>query len=321
MSATEPSTPRKRVISDFKFGKLLGEGSYSSVFEAEEILTKKSFAIKVLSKRFIIKENKAKYVNIEKQALTILSRHPCIVKLHYTFQDPTRLFFAVDLVPNGELLHYIRQKGCFDLETSQFYAAELVSSIEYMHKKGVAHRDLKPENILLGENMHIKITDFGSAKLLNSPKADPIKASEKTASFVGTAEYASPELLEDKDASRGADFWALGCIIYQMLTGSTPFKASNDYQIFQRITSLKYEFPEGFPETAKQLVNALLVRDPESRLGYKDISEIKRHPFFTGINWEQLHVIDPPSLGVPPPESSSDEFNIFHLDESKLPLV
>lgn len=316
---SSPSAVRKRTVADFKFGHLLGEGSYSSVVQAEEISCGKKFAVKVLSKKFIIKENKAKYVTIEKQALTKLVRHPFIVKLHYTFQDPIRLYFVVDLVPNGELLYYLQQKGTFDLRTSQFYLAEIVSAVEYMHQKGVAHRDLKPENILLSENFHIKITDFGSAKLFNE-SSNSIKDSERTSSFVGTAEYASPELLEDKDASKGADYWALGCILYQMLAGTTPFKASNDYQIFQKIIALNYNVPEDVSSSGSDLIKKLLVRNPSERLGYQNPLDLKGHIFFQDINWEELYKTTPPSFNVPPPDILNHH-DLFHLDDSHVPLI
>jgi serine/threonine protein kinase len=147
-------------------------------------------------------------------------------------------------------------------------------------------------SILLDANMRIKITDFGTAKLLDlpnsndSPAATPQDSGDDTASransFVGTAEYVSPELLTDKSACKSSDLWAFGCIVYQLLAGRPPFKASNEYQTFQKIVNLEYDFPLGFPEQARDLVSKLLVLDPEKRLS---IRQIKRHPFFEGQEW------------------------------------
>lgn len=137
-------TLRKRVPSDFVFGKILGEGSYSTVVLAREKATQQFFAIKVLNKRHIIKEKKIKYVNVEKDVLNKLN-HPFIIKLYYTFQDQDSLYFALELAKHGDLLRYIRKLGHFDIPASKFYIAELILAVEHMHSKGVLHRDLKPE--------------------------------------------------------------------------------------------------------------------------------------------------------------------------------
>ena len=137
--------------------------------------------------------------------------------------------------------------------------------------------------------MRIKITDFGTAKLLDPPKSDGPSSkdlgdetSSRANSFVGTAEYVSPELLTDKAACKSSDLWAFGCIVYQLLAGRPPFKAANEYQTFQKIVNLEYDFPHAFPDQARDLVQKLLVLDPEQRL---TIREIKKHPFFEGQEW------------------------------------
>lgn len=284
----------KKGVKDFTFGRTLGEGSYSTVMAASDRTNSKEYAIKILDKRHIIKEKKVKYVNIEKDTLNRLTEHPGIVRLYYTFQDERSLYFVLDLASGGELLGVLKKMTTFDEECSRFYAAQILDSIEYMHLRGVIHRDLKPENVLLDDQMHVKITDFGTAKILDlSGKAqfgkvsvsnDPLDGADtdRAVSFVGTAEYVSPELLTDKNACKASDLWAFGCIIYQLLAGRPPFKASNEYQTFQKIIGLDYSFPEGFPSVARDLVTRLLVLDPSRRM---PIDEIKQHPFFTGVHW------------------------------------
>jgi 3-phosphoinositide dependent protein kinase-1 len=251
----------------------------------------KDYAIKVLDKRHIIKEKKVKYVNIEKDTLNRLTDHPGVVRLYYTFQDERSLYFVLDMCTGGELLGVLKRMTTFDEECTRFYAAQILDTIEYMHGKGVIHRDLKPENVLLDDQKHIKITDFGTAKLLVERKDaegratyDPDSSSteNRASSFVGTAEYVSPELLTDKNACKASDLWAFGCIVYQLLAGRPPFKAGNEYQTFQKIVALEYEFPRGFPELAKDLVERLLVLEPQRRL---TIEHIKNHQFFDGITW------------------------------------
>ena len=282
----------KKGVRDFVFGRTLGEGSYSTVVLGTDRQTLKEYAVKILDKKHIIKEKKIKYVNIEKDTLNRLIEHPGIVRLYYTFQDSSSLYYVLDVASGGELLGVLKKIGSFDEECTRFYGAEILDAIEHMHNRGVIHRDLKPENVLLDDKMHIKITDFGTAKLLPDPRKpkettpyDPASQDEESTrarSFVGTAEYVSPELLTDKNACKASDLWAFGCIIYQLLTGRPPFKAGNEYQTFQKIVSLDYEFPLGFPPAARDLVERLLVLDPQRRLS---IEHIKNHEFFDGIQW------------------------------------
>ncbi|KAI9856758.1 MAG: pkb-activating kinase-like protein [Trichoglossum hirsutum] len=294
----------KKGVKDFNFGRTLGEGSYSTVLAATDRQTLKEYAIKVLDKRHIIKERKVKYVNIEKNTLNRLGDHPGIVRLYYTFQDERSLYYVLDVASGGELLGVLKRMGTFDEECARYYGAQILDAVEYMHSRGVIHRDLKPENVLLDDQMHVKITDFGTAKILDPPRqshdtmngnipyanqnqGNPMDSSDdnRANSFVGTAEYVSPELLTDKNACKASDLWAFGCIIYQLLSGRPPFKAANEYQTFQKIVSLDYEFPKGFPAVAKDLVERLLVLDPAKRL---TIEHVKNHQFFDGIIWGRV---------------------------------
>ena len=285
----------KKGVKDFLFGRTLGEGSYSTVMLAQDRQTLKEYAIKVLDKRHIIKEKKVKYVNIERDTLNRLTDHPGVVRLYYTFQDERSLYFVLDLATGGELLGVLKRMSTFDEECTQFYGAQILDTIDYMHSRGVIHRDLKPENVLMDDQMHIKITDFGTAKILDAPKKSkdtptgvPLPGQEdggdsnRAISFVGTAEYVSPELLTEKNAGKVSDLWAFGCIIYQLLAGRPPFKAANEYLTFQKIVALDYSFPSGFPMVARDLVERLLVLDPSRRL---TMDHVKNHEFFDGIKW------------------------------------
>lgn len=161
----------------------------------------------------------------EKEVLNLLSDSVAFfVRLYCTFQDRERLYFVLTYAKNGEMLQYINKVGSFDLPCTIFYSAELVLALEVLNHKGIIHRDLKPENILLDEKMHILITDFGSAKIVSDNTENESTESEEREkrrknSFVGTAQYVSPELLQDLPASCSSDLWALGCIIFQMIAG------------------------------------------------------------------------------------------------------
>jgi len=181
-----------------------------------------------------------------------------------------------------------------------------------MHRAGVVHRDIKPENILLDAKRRIKITDFGSAKIVHgvgeaeSQSADASDQSitsqtasstqhSRAASFVGTAEYVSPELLVEKaqPAGKPADWWAFGCVLFQMLAGRPPFKGVNEYQTLQKVKNRDFTFPEGFPEDAQDLIDRVLTLDPAQR---PTAGEIKGHPFFASVDFDHLWEVDAPEI-------------------------
>ncbi|KAF9814584.1 hypothetical protein IEO21_05042 [Rhodonia placenta] len=263
---------------------------------AKHKTTQQEYAIKILDKGHLKRFEKLPTALAEKNTLVRLGAgHPGIVRLHWAFQDEWSLYFVLDLARNGELQTRISRMGSLSLACGRWYAAQIVDALGYMHSKGVIHRDLKPENLLLDDAYRIKITDFGTGKILDS-------GGERTKTFVGTAQYVSPELLEDSETSKSSDFWALGCIIYQMIAGRFAFQGLSEYLTWQKIKQLDYSFPEGFDEQAKDLVQKLLVRDPAQRLGAGppgsgfDMQALRAHPFFGSINWATLWTDPVPPL-------------------------
>lgn len=294
----------RRTVEDFQFGKDLGEGSYSTVVLATDKITRKKYAVKILDKRHIIKEKKVKYVNIEKHALNRLSRCPGIISLFFTFQDKHSLYFVLDYASNGELLTLIKRHGTLNEECAKHLSAQILSAMKHMHDNGVIHRDIKPENILLDDKFRIKITDFGTAKLLEKKKKNGSEEEEeeypldvRAKSFVGTAEYVSPELLENKYCGKPGDIWAFGCILYQMIAGKPPFKATNEYLTFQKITKLQYAFSAGFPLILRDLIKQILVLQPSRRAS---IEQIQKHYFFNDVDFsddDRIWTAEIPEVG------------------------
>ncbi|KAK4049942.1 serine/threonine protein kinase [Microbotryomycetes sp. JL201] len=316
----------RKTISDFQFGQTLGEGSYSTVaLVTDKNPPHRQYALKILDKDHIKRERKTKYVLIERDTLKALDGHPGIVRLYWTFQDQSSLYYVLELAKNGELLKWIKKYGSFSPPVAKFYAAQILSAVEHMHKRGVIHRDLKPEkydpsafanpiasltrkfddSVLLDDHMRVKITDFGTAKLLSSDSQVAEEAGSdapRSRSFVGTPEYVSPEILsEKKESSFSSDYWGFGCILFQLLAGRPPFQARTEYLMFQKIINLEYEFPLGFPVDAKDLIEKLLVVDPKERLGGgpEGVEDIKSHPFFSNdpaIDWARIWTVEPPEM-------------------------
>lgn len=327
----------KKTSNDYIFGRPIGEGSFSTVYLAKEVNTRMKCAIKVCEKRLIRREKKQLAIMRERQIMKILTDNPSpfFIKLICTFQDDDRLFFVMNYAKNGELLPFINKIESFDEKCSRFYSGEILLALEHLHKLGIVHRDLKPENILLNEEMHIQVTDFGSALILNNDNCDTTNSPnddlnnsetqiKRKNSFVGTAHYVSPEMLTDKSATTSSDLWAFGCILYQMISGVPPFRAPNEYLIFQKIMSLDYEFSNSFSDSAMSLIEKILQKSPSDRLGandnfrYEGYVSIKKHEFFSPLakNWSLINET-PPKITS---NISADSVKKEDLNETKSDL-
>jgi 3-phosphoinositide dependent protein kinase-1 len=293
-------------------GGILGEGSYAKVYEATLRSTNYKYAVKVVDKDFIKRHNKIATVLNERNVLNLLRGHPGIVSLYYTFQDTYSLYYVLELAKGGELYDQLQMVKHFDTDTSRFYAYELAEIIRYMHSKNVIHRDIKPANILLAESGHVKVTDFGTAKILtgnelpapvDSPPSslspdeddadfdpdallDERNGRDRASSFVGTAEYVPPELLLSQQLTWGSDWWSFGVVLYELLTGTVPFRGASEYLTFQAILNDELAFPPHVDAHARDLISRLLHRDRARRLGLArdDADKVLSHPFFAPLH-------------------------------------
>lgn len=246
------------------------------------------FAMKILRKDELIEKNLMEKTTAERDILQ-QADCPYVVRLHYAFQTDTKLYFIIDYLNGGELFTYLRSTDRFDEKRVQIYAAELVIAISYLHSNGIVYRDLKPENVLLDDKGHIKITDFGLSKL-------NLDSNAKTFSFCGTPEYIAPEIIMGKGHSFEVDWWSLGALMYEMLTGRPPFYNKKDKQKMLRDIvdkQVPIESKEYLSDNAKSILTLLLERDREKRIGgfkredqVDDAEDIKQHPFFETINWK-----------------------------------
>lgn len=261
-------------IHHFRVGAQVGEGNFSRIARATYTPTGEVFALKIVEKQRVRRlrirhANVLNEIAMEKEVLNRL-RHPNVVRLFHTFQDAENLYFLLEYLDGGELLDHLvhegRQIGLHE-DLARFYIADAVNAVEYLHANGVLHRDLKPENMVVDRTTsHLKLVDFGTAKNLVDPALNG-------PNFVGTPEYMAPETIENKEATAASDLWALGCILFQLLTGETPFGAGSAYLTFLKVQNGSFDVPAYVSDSAKDLISKLLQKDPALR---PDIKEIKR---------------------------------------------
>ena len=291
----EKPKPRQKRKDDFNLGNILGQGAFGQVIEVEDKETGNHYAMKILSKVHIMKEKKMNYVKIERDVMTKLS-HPNIVRLFLTFQDPGNLFYVVELAKNGDLQKALNRFHSIDISCSKILLGQILLAIAHMHQNKILHRDLKPENILLDSNNRVKITDFGTAKIFGPDEPFFVQRG----SFVGSADYVSPETLNETPVGPSSDLWSFGCMIYSLFVGQGPFHTESSYATFQKIETNNFEIPEFVPIEAKDLIIKLLKLQPEERLGHNDYltnyKSIREHSFFEGIEWDTLPKLSCPTL-------------------------
>ncbi|KAF3437139.1 hypothetical protein FNV43_RR19892 [Rhamnella rubrinervis] len=239
------------------------------------------YAMKVMRKDTIIKKNHVDYMKAERDILTKVV-HPFIVQLRYSFQTKFKLYLILDFINGGHLFFHLYRQGIFSEDQARFYTAEIVSAVSHLHKCGIVHRDLKPENILMDADGHVMLTDFGLAK--------EIDESSRSNSMCGTTEYMAPEILLSKGHNKGADWWSLGILLYEMLTGQPPFTHANRKKLQERIIKEKVKLPPYLTSEAHSLLKGLLQKEPSRRLGSgaSGGDEIKSHKWFRSINWKKL---------------------------------
>lgn len=269
-------------IEDFELLKVVGKGSFGKVMQVMKKDTHRIYALKTIRKAHIISRSEVAHTLAERSVLSQIN-NPFIVPLKFTFQSPEKLYFVLAFVNGGELFHHLQKEQRFDINRSRFYTAELLCALECLHGFNVIYRDLKPENILLDYSGHIALCDFGLCKL-------DMKDDDRTNTFCGTPEYLAPELLLGQGYTKTVDWWTLGVLLYEMLTGLPPFYDENTNEMYRKILSepLHFPGPEIVPSAAKDLLTKLLDRNPEKRLGSQGASEIKAHPFFHSIDWRKL---------------------------------
>lgn len=315
--ANEAGTGRRIGLDHFNFLAVLGKGNFGKVMLAETKATKQLYAIKVLKKEFIIENDEVESTRSEKRVFLIANkeRHPFLLSLHACFQTETRVYFVMEYISGGDLMLHI-QRGQFGTKRAQFYAAEVCLALKYFHENGVIYRDLKLDNIMLTLDGHIKVADYGLCK-------EDMWYGSTTSTFCGTPEFMAPEILLDKKYGRAVDWWAFGVLIYQMLLQQSPFRGEDEDEIYDAILADEPLYPIHMPRDSVSILQKLLTREPEQRLGSgpTDAQEIMSQPFFRNINWDDVYHkrIQPPFQ--PQITSATDTSNFDQEFTSVTPVL
>ncbi|ORZ03113.1 kinase-like domain-containing protein [Syncephalastrum racemosum] len=333
--------------SSFVKIRMLGKGDVGHVHMVQQKGTGKLYAMKVLSKREMVKRNKIKRALAEQEILAT-SNHPFIVTLYHSFQSQDYLYFVMEYCMGGEFFRalQLRPGKCLDEDGARFYAAEVTAALEYLHLQGHIYRDLKPENILLHQSGHIMLTDFDLSKG-TSPPGNPgvVKSGSphmppsidtrscvndlRTNSFVGTEEYIAPEVIQGCGHTSAVDWWTLGILLYEMLYGTTPFKGTKRNETFSNILTGDVNFPEQpapyqrcVPSSVcKSIVRKLLHKDEHRRLGSRaGASDIKAHPFFKPVNFALLRHCVPPIIPLVQKANGIDAVNFRKMPPESISL-
>jgi serine/threonine kinase 38 len=323
-------------IHDYESLAIIGRGAFGEVHICRENKTGKIYAVKKIKKEVILMKNQVIHSRNEQLVMSKI-KSPWIVELKASFQEDDYLFLIMEFLPGGDLMTLLIERDTFTEEEAKFYIAELICCLESIHKLDCIHRDIKPDNILIDKNGHIKLSDFGLAKvsdklydinnynLNNENKIDENnikKTHEKNYSCVGTAYYVAPEVLNKKGYGPEVDWWSVGVIFYEMLIGYAPFCSKETSEVCQKILQwekyLKFPKEIKISKEAKDLIKKL-INSPNERLGKNGVDEIKKHKFFDGLDWDNLRELQAPFIPELKNEYDTKYFDNFQPIEPFYP--
>ncbi|XP_062502832.1 ribosomal protein S6 kinase beta-1-like isoform X2 [Corticium candelabrum] len=302
----------------FELLKVLGKGGYGKVLQVRKVSgvnKSKIFAMKILKKAKIVRSHKdTVHTKAERNILEAV-KSSFIVDLYYAFQTNGKLYLILEYLSGGELFMQLEREGIFMEDSAVFYLSEITLALGHLHSVGVIYRDLKPENILLDAAGHVKLTDFGLCK-------ESIMGDAKTHTFCGTVEYMAPEILIRAGHNKAVDWWSLGTLMYDMMSGSPPFCAENRKKTIEKILRGRLTLPPYLSSEAKMCLRKLLRRDPRTRLGGGDldVEEVKADPFFRHLNWADVLAkrVEPP---FKPAVTGDDDTSQFDAKFTQQPPV
>ena len=263
-------------MDDFEILSVIGRGLFGKVMLVQNRKTLEKYAIKSVHKKQLIESGSPTAIIAERNIMMLIE-HPFIVKLHFAFQTANKFYLGLEYLPGGELFFHLQKVGTVKLENARIYTAEIALALDHLHRYGIIYRDLKPENILFDENGHVKLTDFGLAKDLYEIGS--------TKTFCGTNHYLAPEIIQRKPYSYEIDWWALGILLCEMLSGFEPFYGETRAELFNSILTVQPKVIDTIDSDASDLIVRLLEKNPKHRPMFDGI---KDHPFFKPLRWEQV---------------------------------
>uniref|UniRef100_A0AC34F3E9 Non-specific serine/threonine protein kinase n=1 Tax=Panagrolaimus sp. ES5 TaxID=591445 RepID=A0AC34F3E9_9BILA len=311
--------PNMRVgPNDFDLLRVLGKGGYGKVLQVKKNSgadKDRIFAMKILKKASLIRNQKdTAHTKAERNILESV-KSPFICDLFYAFQTGGKLYLILEYLSGGELFVHLEREGILMEDSAIFYLSEIVVALEHLHRQGIVYRDLKPENILLDHRGHVKLTDFGLCK-------EAIEGDQKTHTFCGTIEYMAPEILLRIGHGRAVDWWSLGALAFDMLTGGPPFTSDSRKRTIDKILKSRLALPAYLTVEARDFIKQLLKRHVDARLGAgaSDADEIKGHIFFKHLNWDKVYrrEYEPP---FKPDIQSEDDASLFDTKFTNMPAV
>eukprot|EP01065_Artemidia_motanka_P049873 TRINITY_DN83_c0_g1_i3.p1 TRINITY_DN83_c0_g1~~TRINITY_DN83_c0_g1_i3.p1 ORF type:complete len:482 (+),score=180.10 TRINITY_DN83_c0_g1_i3:75-1448(+) len=295
---------KKVCLDDFEAIAVVGKGSFGKVKKVRKRDTGEIFALKAMQKEVIMRENLTEHTKAEKNLLSRIN-HPFIVKLHYAFQDATKLYLVLDFLSGGEVFYHLSQVGNFTEHRSKFYTAQIATALGHIHDLKIIYRDLKPENCVLDKDGNCCITDFGLAK--------PNVQGQSAQTFCGTPEYLAPEFLTGGGHGKAVDWWSLGILLYEMMYGLPPFYNENVNEMYELILKKPLSFDEEpatgqVSQAAQDMCRVLLDRDPDKRL--QTAEAFMKHPCYDGWDFGKMlrREMEPPFRPDPDKLNFDDEF-------------
>jgi len=311
------SSDKKVSLSDFDLHKVLGRGSFGKVFLAQHRNNRTIVAIKALDKASIVEDDDVECTFTEKEVLKNSHEHSFLTQMYCCFQTEQNIFFVMEYVSGGDLMFQIQMKLSFREPDALFFAGEIICALLFLHAKGIIYRDLKLDNVLLDSEGHVKIADFGMCKT-------GMHNGATTLTFCGTPDYIAPEILKEHPYGFSVDWWALGVLLYEFVTGQTPFDADDEEQLLEAIKFKDIHPPENLSKECIAALDGFLTRPIKMRLGCDETrprgQDIKEHPFFAHLDWVALEnrQIKPP---IRPKSSGGLDASNFDSDFTNAPVV
>ena len=330
----------KQSIHDYESIAIIGRGAFGEVHVCREKKTDKIYAVKKIKKNILILKNQIIHV-LNEQIFMSRAKSPWIVELKASFQEDDYLYLVMEYLPGGDLMNLLIKKDILTENEAKFYISELILAIESIHNLDCIHRDIKPDNILIDNNGHIKLSDFGLAKISdklyekenekyknylnekkNSDNNEEKMTHNKNFSCVGTAYYVAPEVLNKKGYDKEIDWWSVGIIFYEMLVGYAPFCSKETSEVCYKVLNwkqyLKIPSKVKISEEAQDLIFKM-INNSNNRLGKNGAEEIKKHPFFNGVDWDNIRNSKPPFIPILKNEYDTSYFEKFEVIEPFYP--